>query len=226
MPAGTGRRGLLWTAGVEMIDHVNTALRRVPVGPLYLVFGAMPAAWLFWQGLTGGLGIDPIKALEHEYGRLGLYFLIAALGVTPLRRLTGVNLLRFRRMLGLVAFAYICAHLLVWLVLDVQIATQIWADIVKRPYITVGMAGFMLLVPLAVTSNNWSVKRLGALTWRRLHRLAYPATLLGVVHFWMQSKGFQVEPLVYLGGVVILLLLRARTPGVAGLLHRQKTQAK
>ena len=133
--------------------------------------------------------------------------LIVGLAVTPLRRFAGLNLIRFRRAIGLMAFFYVALHLLTWLVLDVQILSQIWADIVKRPYITIGMAGFVLLVPLALTSNNWSVRRLGP-RWRKLHKLTYLAVLLGGVHYLMLAKGLQLEPLLYLGVILGLLALR------------------
>jgi len=187
-------------------DRFNALARRVPTGPLYMVC-ALPGVWFFYLGLTGGLGVEPIKALEHKLGELALQFLIAGLAVTPLRRHLGINLIRFRRMLGLVAFFYVFTHLLVWLVLDVQILGQIWADILKRPYITVGMAGFALLVPLALTSNNWSVRRLGP-RWRTLHKLTYAAVLLGAVHFLLLVKGFQLEPLIYLAVILGLMALR------------------
>lgn len=193
----------------DVIPTLNGWLRRVPTWPLYILC-LVPAPWLFWLGLTGGLGVEPIKALEHEYGQLALKFLIAGLCVTPLRRFAGLNLLKFRRMLGLVAFGYVALHLLVWLVLDVQAVDQILKDIAKRPYITVGMAAFVLLIPLAVTSNAWSIRRLGAAGWRRLHWLVYPAAALGGVHFVMLAKGWQVEPMVYLA--VIVMLLASRVP--------------
>lgn len=192
-----------------LAQTINAWLRRVPVWPVYTI-GALPPAWFFWLGLTGGLGVEPIKALEHRLGEIALQALIAALAVTPLRRFTGVSLLRFRRAIGLVAFYYVTCHLAVWLLLDVQIPALIWADIVKRPYITIGMAALLLLLPLAITSNDWSVRSLGPLRWRRIHWLAYPATVLGAVHFVMVAKGWQIEPLVYLG--VILALLVARIP--------------
>ena len=138
---------------------------------------------------------------------MALQFLIAGLAVTPLRRYLGINLLKFRRAIGLIAFYYVTLHLLVWLFLDVQILSQIVADILKRPYITIGMLGFALMVPLAITSNNWSVRKLGA-AWRRLHTLVYGAAVLGALHFVMLSKGFQIEPLIYLGAVIALLALR------------------
>ncbi|AAV96499.1 protein-methionine-sulfoxide reductase heme-binding subunit MsrQ [Ruegeria pomeroyi] len=188
------------------MERVNASLRRIPVWLIYMTGALPPPVWL-WMGATGLLGVDPAKAIEHRLGELALQALILGLAVTPMRRLLGVNLIKFRRAIGVLAFYYVSCHLLIWLVLDVQIPAQIWADILKRPYITIGMAGFALLLPLALTSNNWSVRRLGP-AWRQLHRLVYAAVLLGAVHFLMLVKGFQIEPLVYLGLVVILLALR------------------
>jgi methionine sulfoxide reductase heme-binding subunit len=189
-----------------LADRVNHAVRRVPVWLVYLA-GALPAPWFLYLGLTGGLGVEPIKALEHELGLVALQLLIAGLAITPLRRFAGVNLIRFRRAVGVLAFTYVALHLLVWLVLDVQDPARIWADIVKRPYITIGMVGFVLMLPLALSSNNWSVRRLGP-RWRQLHKLTYIVVLLGAVHFVMLSKGFQLEPLAYLAAILILLALR------------------
>ena len=152
-----------------LTDRINGFARKVPAWALYILY-ALPVPWLLYLGTTGGLGAEPIKALEHELGEIALQLLIIGLCVTPLRRYLGVNLLKFRRAIGLMAFFYVTLHLLVWLVLDVQIVSQIWADILKRPYITVGMAGFVLLVPLAITTNNWSVRRLWP-KWRVLHNL-------------------------------------------------------
>ncbi|MEW2911801.1 protein-methionine-sulfoxide reductase heme-binding subunit MsrQ [Leisingera sp. JC11] len=188
------------------MEFANQLLRRLPVWAVYLL-GALPAPWLFCLGLTGGLGVEPIKALEHEYGELALQLLILTLAISPLRRLLGLNLMKFRRAVGLLCFFYVLCHLLVWLVLDVQILGQILTDIAKRPYITIGMGAFVLMLPLAMTSNNLSVRRLGR-AWSRLHRLTYAAAVLGAVHFVMVSKGFQIEPLIYLGLVLFLLALR------------------
>jgi sulfoxide reductase heme-binding subunit YedZ len=195
----------------SVAQTVNGALRRVPTWPVY-VLGALPPLWFLWLGLTGGLGVEPIKELEHRLGLLALQMMIATLAVTPLRRFTGISLIRFRRALGLLTFYYIVCHLLVWLVLDVGLLGQIWADIVKRPYITVGMATFLLLVPLAATSTDRAIRRLGPLRWRRLHQLSYVAAILGAVHFVMLSKGFQIEPLAYLGAILVLLALRLELP--------------
>jgi len=194
------------------MQRVNQILRHLPVWVVY-VLGALPAPWLFYQGLTGGLGVDPIEALEHRYGELALQLLIVVLAISPLRRFLGLNLLKFRRALGVLTFTYVSLHLLVWLVLDVQVPSQIWADIVKRPYITVGMAAFVLMLPLAITSNNLSVRKLGP-RWRSLQRLVFPAAILGGLHYVMLAKGFQIEPLVYLSVIIALLLLRVPFSGL------------
>ncbi|UAB89008.1 protein-methionine-sulfoxide reductase heme-binding subunit MsrQ [Ruegeria sp. SCSIO 43209] len=186
--------------------RLNDLLRRLPNWAVYLL-GALPAPWLFYQGMTGGLGVEPIEALEHEFGELALQLLILGLAISPLRRFAGLNLMKFRRAIGVLTFSYVALHLLIWLVLDVQIPSQIWADIIKRPYITVGMAAFVLLLPLAITSNNWAVRRLGP-RWRKLHRLVYPAAILGALHYVMLAKGFQIEPLVYLAIILGLLVMR------------------
>ncbi len=206
MPAGATGQCLLRMMGVT--EQINVALRRVPVWAVWLL-GLAPAVWTFYLGLTGGLGAEPIKALERELGEVALQLVILGLCITPLRRHLGVNLIRFRRAVGLLAFTYVCLHLLVWLVLDVQIWAQIWADILKRPYVTVGFTAFLMMCPLALTSNDLSVRRLGP-RWRVLHRLTYAVAILAAVHFIWLSKGFQIEPLVYLGVILALLALRWR----------------
>lgn len=191
-----------------LTDQINSVARRIPAWLIY-VLGVLPAAWFLYLGLTGGLGPEPIKALEHKLGEFALKLLIAGLCITPVRRYLGVNLLKFRRAIGIMTFVYVALHLSVWLVLDVQAISQIWADILKRPYITVGMAGFALMIPLAATSNNFSVRKLGP-HWRTLHKLTYGIAILGALHFIMLSKGLQLEPLLYMAVVLALLLLRIR----------------
>ncbi len=190
----------------NIAKSVNGVLRRIPAWSLYII-AVIPPVLMFLSALNGTLGVDPVKELEHEMGELGLQVLIAVLAITPLRRITGISLIKFRRALGLIGFFYIFLHLLVWLVLDVQILDQILKDIVKRPYITIGMAGFVLMLPLAITSNNWSIRKLGP-KWRNLHKLTYPALILGGVHFVWLVKGWQLEPLIYLGVIVALLAVR------------------
>ena len=190
------------------VDRINALARRVPVWSVWLILG-IPAVWTFYLGLTGGLGAEPIKALERKLGEVALQLVILGLCLSPLRRHLGVNLIRFRRAVGLLAFTYVSLHLLVWLVLDVQIWAQIWADILKRPYVTVGFTAFLMMIPLALTSNDLSLRRLGP-RWRVLHRLTYVVAVLGTVHFIWLSKGFQIEPLVYLAVILALLALRLR----------------
>lgn len=199
-----------------VVDRINAVARRVPVWSVWLVL-LVPGVWSVLLGLTGGLGAEPIKALEHELGEIALQLLVAGLCVTPLRRYLRVNFIRFRRALGLLAFFHVCLHLAVWLFLDVQDAGRIWADIVKRPYVTVGFAAFVLMIPLALTSNDLSLRRLGP-RWRRLHRLTYGVAVLAAVHFIWLSRGFQIEPLAWLVVILALLALRLawmRRPGRA-----------
>lgn len=197
---------------------INGLLRRVPAWAIY-VAAPIPPAWYFYLGLTGGLGVEPIKALEHKLGLLALQILIAVLAITPLRRIAGINLLRFRRALGLTAFFYVVLHLLTWLVLDVQIVGQIVKDILKRPYITIGMLAFALMIPLALTSNNLSIRKLGS-RWRQLHKLTYPVVLLGGVHYLMVVKGWQLQPMIYLAIIAGVLALRLPLRGRTGSTRR------
>tara|TARA_R110002020_G_scaffold244743_1_gene458433 strand:- start:776 stop:1384 length:609 start_codon:yes stop_codon:yes gene_type:complete len=188
------------------VNRINQWARLVPTWLVYVLY-LIPAPWLLYQALTGGLGPDPVKPLEHELGEIALQLLIIGLTITPLRRSFGLNLLKFRRTIGVLAFTYVILHLLTWAFLDVQTLGGVWADILKRPYITIGMAGFLCLVPLAATSNNWSVRRLGT-RWRTLHKLTYAAVILGGLHYIWLVKGIQIEPLIYMAVILALLSLR------------------
>ncbi|MGB5865905.1 MAG: protein-methionine-sulfoxide reductase heme-binding subunit MsrQ [Sulfitobacter sp.] len=191
-----------------MTDYINTMLRRLPVWVVYIVW-LLPVPWLLYLAQTGGLGREPIKELEHRLGEIALQLLIIGLCVTPLRQYLRINVLKFRRALGVLAFTYVALHLTVWVVLDMSLLWgQMWADIWKRPYITVGMAGFVVLLPLAFTSNNLSVRKLGAATWRKLHKLTYLAVLLGGIHFLWLVRGIQLEPILYMAAILGLLGLR------------------
>lgn len=179
--------------------------------PSWLIYplGLIPAAYYFYAAITNQLGADPLATLENALGEWALTFLIAGLCVTPLLRLFRINFVKYRRATGLVAFAYVFLHLSVYVVLDRQFDFwEIWIDIWKRPYITIGTAAFLLLVPLAITSNNKSVKKMGSAAWRKLHLLVYPAALFGAVHYVLLEKTWQAEPLFYLLLVVILLTWR------------------
>lgn len=171
--------------------------------------GLVPAAWTFYLAVSDQLGADPLKVLERSLGLWALRFLVIGLAITPLRRLGGPNLIRYRRTVGLLAFFYALFHVTVYLWLDQQLdAALIWKDIVKRPYITVGLLSFLTLVPLAVTSNASMIKRLGGAVWQRLHRWVYLAAAAAALHFIMLVKAWPAEPFVYAAIVAALLLFR------------------
>lgn len=188
---------------------INGVLRRLPAGTIYIV-SALYAGWEFWRALNqlGPYLVEPINVLERAYGEIALIMLVAGLTVTPLRKWTGINLLKFRRAIGLSAFFFVLAHFLVFAILDVQSLGRVWEEVVKRPYVTVGMVSFLMLIPLAVTSNNLSLRKMGAASWRKLHKLTYPAAILGALHYLWLVKGFQVAPIIYL--IVILGLVASR----------------
>lgn len=193
-----------------MVRAINQALRRLPVWAVWMA-GLIPLALLVWDTLQGNLGVDPIVDIEHRLGRTALYYLIGALAVTPLLRLSRLNLIRFRRALGLLGFTYICLHLTAWVVLDMGLLWgQMVRDIAKRPYLTFGMGALVLLIPLAVTSNNLSIRRMGPVLWRKLHQLAYPATALAGLHYLWVGKVAKPQPLFWLGAILILLILRLK----------------
>ena len=189
------------------MDRINALARRVPVNAVYAA-GLLPFLWIVWLTFTNGLGPDPVKEIELRLGELGLQFLVGGLVITPLRW-AGMNLIRFRRAIGLLAFFYIAMHLVVWIMLDMGLRwSEMAADLVKRWYIIIGIVGFVAMIPLALTSNNRSVRRLGADAWARLHRMTYVAALAGAIHYVVLVKAWPIEPLLYLGAVVVLLAAR------------------
>ena len=171
----------------------------------------VPLARLIALGGSGGLGANPIEFITRSTGIWTLVGLILTLSITPLRRLSGrADLLRYRRMLGLFSFFYACLHFITYIWLDQFFDLGAVArDIVKRPFITVGFAAFILLIPLAATSTHAMMRRLGR-RWQILHRLVYPIALLAVVHYlWLVKKDL-TEPLIY--GIVVWILLALRLP--------------
>ncbi|MEM6638233.1 MAG: protein-methionine-sulfoxide reductase heme-binding subunit MsrQ [Pseudomonadota bacterium] len=194
---------------MTLTDKINRTARKVPSWPIY-VAGTLPLLWLVFLLFTGGLGVDPVKSLEHRLGEIGLQFLVASLAVTPLCRYARLNLIKFRRAIGLLAFYYVLLHVLVWLLLDMQLIwSEILKDLYKRPYIFIGMVGFLALIPLALTSNDYSIKKMGAAAWRKLHKLAYLAGIAGALHYMMLVKAWPIEPILYCAAVAALLLIRA-----------------
>ena len=180
--------------------------------PVLFLLCLLPLAFLLLRAFEAagfGLGANPIEELLHELGRWGLKFLLLSLSITPLRRWTGWNwLLRFRRMLGLFAFFYIILHFLTYAVLDQSLdIAAIVEDVIKRPYITLGMTGLLFLIPLAVTSTKGMMRRLGK-RWQKLHRLVYVIAIVGVWHFYWQVKLDTLEASLY--ALVLAVLLTTR----------------
>ena len=197
-----------------MLDTINKQIRRVPAWVVY-VLGVLPAAWVIFTGLQA---VDPVRGIEWGLGLWAVRLLIATLFISPLRWV-GLNLLKFRRQLGLVAFAYVVLHFTAWLTIDMGLRwSQIIPDLYKRWYIIIGMSSLLLLIPLAVTSNNASIRRLGAKNWNRLHKLAYFATGLAMVHFLMIGKVYTVEVLTYATILVLLLGVRIYRNGAQSLI--------
>ncbi len=189
-------------------QRINGWLRKLPAWPLYFLL-PIPGIYTFVLALLNQLGPDPLYELIRTFGERGLQLIILTLLISPIRRWTGVSLLKFRRAIGLVSFYYICGHMLVWIAIDQgwNINTII-EEIIKRPFITVGMFGFLTMVPLAITSNNYSIRKLGALVWNKIHRLVYLAGAAGVIHYLLVVKAWPMEPIVYTLIVALLLAIR------------------
>jgi DMSO/TMAO reductase YedYZ heme-binding membrane subunit len=174
---------------------------------LVLVNCAVPATLLGWDAWHHKLGANPVNFAILTTGLMALVFLMLTLAVTPLRKITGLNwLISFRRMLGLYAFFYAGAHFLIFFSLDRGFSvSSTLHEIIKRKYLWLGMTGLLVMVPLAVTSTNAMIKRLGGKRWRTLHRLAYVAAVAGVIHYYMQVKADVRQPLVFAAVLAILL---------------------
>lgn len=187
--------------------------------PVLFLLCLLPLGLLVLRAINNELGANPVEALTHETGDWALRFLLLSLAVTPLRIMTGKAwLIRYRRMLGLFAFFYAMTHFVIYLWIDQSFLwPEIIADIVKRPYITIGFAAFLILLPLAVTSTKGMVRRLGR-RWSQLHRGVYVAAFLGVLHFLWLVKADYREPGIYL--VVFLLLMLPRVPALRSRLQR------
>ncbi|KGF68695.1 sulfite oxidase [Hoeflea sp. BAL378] len=188
--------------------------RRYHPASIWLLYavGLFPAAWTFYLGATGQLTGNPVKVFEHLLGEWALRFLILTLMISPLRDLAGINWLRYRRALGLLAFWYVVLHFSANMILDKRLAFDVIVeDITKRWFITIGMAALVMLIPLALTSNAWSIRRLGS-RWTLLHRLIYPIAALGALHFCLSVKVIGPEQLVYAGLVILLIGWRLVRP--------------
>jgi sulfoxide reductase heme-binding subunit YedZ len=204
------------------IPSLPKQYHKASVWALYVI-GLMPAVWYFYQAVSGNLGAFPAKTLMQYLGLWAFRFLLLSLLVTPLRDLFDINWLRYRRALGLLAFYNVMLHFIVYffLVSGMDLAT-IGKDILFRPFITLGMVAIFLLIPLAVTSNSWSIKRLGA-RWNKLHKLAYGIVALAAIHYYLSFKITTVEIGLYLILTAILLGYRLVRPRI---MERRKQKRK
>jgi methionine sulfoxide reductase heme-binding subunit len=184
--------------------------RRAPLTWIVSALALLPLVWLAADASLGRLGVEPVEVVIRRSGWWALFFLVATLAVTPIRRLTGWNrLIQVRRPLGVIAFIYAALHLLLYVGLDQWFGwSYIIEDILERPFITAGFLAFLLLIPLAATSTRASIRRLGGKRWQRLHRLVYPAAALAVLHFFWLVKADTREPLIFAGVLALLLALR------------------
>lgn len=179
-----------------------------PLNAIALFVGLLPLWWLGYGLFAATLGPNPVETLQHTSGDWALRFLLLTLACTPLGRLGWRQPMRLRRQWGLLAFFYALLHLSVYLVLDHELdPTSLLRDLLERPYITLGMLGLLLLLPLAITSTHAWQRKLGR-NWRRLHTLVYPAALLAVGHYYLLVKADTREPLLYAGVLLLLLLAR------------------
>lgn len=185
---------------------VQELLKSRVAKPLVFVLCLLPLSSIVWRIFYGDLGSDPIETITFATGDWTLRFLLITLAVTPFRQWFGLSaLLRFRRMLGLYVFFYVCCHFLIWFIIDHALSfADMVEDIIDRPYITFGFSALMLLIPLAVTSNNVMVRKLGK-SWKKLHRLVYAIIILGVLHYLWLTKADYLEPGIYaiIAGVLL-----------------------
>jgi len=195
------------TASIASIAAPDAATVRRAKAAQFVV-SLCPLAYLIWLGFTGGLGADPVEFIRRSTGTWTLDFLIITLSVTPLRRVTGWHwLIRLRRMFGLYAFFYAVIHVVTYFWLDQLFDLEaIWRDVVKRPLIAAGFLSFVLMIPLAATSTDRMVRRLGGKRWQQLHRAVYLVAIAGAIHFWWLVKLDYTRPLAYsliIGGLLV-----------------------
>lgn len=192
------------------------------VKPIVFLISLLPLARLIWLGMDDGLGANPIEFITRSTGTWALVFLCITLAMTPLRLVTGSTAwIKLRRMLGLFCFFYASIHFSIWFWLDQNLNLQaMWADVIKRPFITMGFLTLVLLTPLAITSNQWAVRQLGR-RWTLLHKLVYLIACTAILHYWWHKAGKNDLGTVSIYEAVIFLLLACRIPLVKSLLQRK-----
>ena len=190
--------------------NFRAIFRHLPVSLLYFIL-LIPIPLYFYWGVVNQLGPDPLRFLEHKYGELGLVFLLITLSISPLLRYTKINLVKFRRCFGLVAFYYIVSHILVYFFLDIGLSMDLLlSDLQKRYYIIAGFFAFITLIPMALTSNNFAVRKLNIRTWNKIHSFVYIAIILSIFHFILMSKTWTGELYFYTLVTVIILVLKLK----------------
>ena len=189
---------------------LNNLFRSLPVPFVYCSL-LVPIPLYFFLGVANRLGPDPLRYLEHKYGELGLIFLLATLAISPILRYSKVNIVKFRRCIGLVSFYYIVSHICIYVFLDIGLSMEIlMSDLKKRYYIIAGFCAFMTLLPLAVTSNNYTVRKLKIRTWKKIHNFIYIAIILSIFHFILMSKTWTGELYFYTALTVVILFLKIK----------------
>lgn len=178
--------------------------------PLVFVSALAPAVWLVYGVFADALGANPVETITNTTGIWTLRLLVVTLAITPIRWLTGWNrIIQYRRMLGLFAFFYGTLHFLTYFILDHSLMFDgVWDDVVKRPYITAGFTAFVLMIPLAITSTQGWIRRMGGRRWNLLHKLVYVSAALGVLHYFWKVKLDATNPLIYAALVAALLAAR------------------
>jgi len=185
----------------------QTQLVRRVLKPAVFVAALAPFLWLLYNAFWGDLGANPVETITNQTGIWTLRLIVATIAITPIRWLTKWNpIIQFRRMIGLFAFFYSVLHFSIYFVLDRSMMVEgLWDDVVKRPYITVGFIGFVMMIPLALTSTKGWIRRIGGKRWALLHRLVYVTAIAGVIHYWWKVKLDVTDPMIYAAIVAILL---------------------
>ena len=191
-----------------LLKKLNTKIRLIPPKLVY-IFGILPAVYYFYMAFTNSLGPDPLKVLEHELGHWALKLMLVVLLVTPVKDLLKINLIKYRRAFGVLVFVYATLHVLTYLILDQQLLLSlILNDFLKKPFIIFGAFAFVSLVPLAVTSNDYFIRLLSPIYWKRLHQLTYLSAIAIVFHYILSVKSWPLEPIIYTIFLILLIIYR------------------